>query len=677
MPEGVGYGDDKAVAAERAGPITPEEHELIIEFFEDSEEAGHENRQLMNRDQDYYDNHQLDSHELATLRKRGQPTNVDNRIGAKIDFLIGLESQQRTDPRCFPRNPNDEEAAEAATDGLRYVKDAENLDQIFSSAWSDMIVPGFCAVEVNIRETRRGIEVWLEHHPWDYSFYDPHSRKHDFEDARYLGVVKWMDASAAREQWGDKAEDIDQMFIDERTNDFEDKPGWKTWTQRGKRKRIRVVQICWKVRDQWKWAIFSKGVVFVGGDVPFQDQEGNTECPLIFQSAYVDRHNNRYGSVRRLIGPQDETNARRAKMLHLLHMRQTWSRQGAFDDVDDIKRELARPDGHIEVNGVFGEDWGIIDNTAQIQGQAELLQESKASIDSIGANNALQGRTGESASGRAIQASQQGGMIEIARLTDRHRHFKNRVYRSVWNRIRQYWTEEKMIRVTDDENNVRFVGFNRTITKADKLLEDAEKQGMPKDEAQQRLQQAIQQNPAIIPDLQSEIRVNVAADMDMDINVEEVPDVVSVQQEQFDELSKLLQSGIPLEDPRMKLLISASSLRDKDKLLEQIEGNQAPSPEQQAAAELNQRAQAAQVKAIELQNKKTEAEIAKTYADLQRGEAPETIDLERDELEKTELRARIEKTRADGIKSLAQADAADGVMGNLMNPQPPVQQSAA
>jgi len=66
-------------------------------------------------------------------------------------------------------------------------------------------------------------------------------------------------------------------------------------------------------------------------------------------------------------------------------------------------------------------------------------------------------------------AKQQGGMIEITALTD-HLHLLTReVYRHIWMRIRQFWTEEKWIRVTDDERNVRFVGLNRPITLEERL----------------------------------------------------------------------------------------------------------------------------------------------------------------------------------------------------------------
>ena len=40
---------------------------------------------------------------VTELRKRGQPPVVINRIARKVDWLLGLEAQRRTDPRAFPR----------------------------------------------------------------------------------------------------------------------------------------------------------------------------------------------------------------------------------------------------------------------------------------------------------------------------------------------------------------------------------------------------------------------------------------------------------------------------------------------------------------------------------------------------------------------------------------------
>ena len=104
-------------------------------WFEDAEEATQQARKNSERDRDYYDGRQFTAEELKILRDRGQPDIVINRIQPKVNFLLGWEATNRTDPRAFPRTPADEDASEAATDALRYVHDQGDLQTMFSDAW--------------------------------------------------------------------------------------------------------------------------------------------------------------------------------------------------------------------------------------------------------------------------------------------------------------------------------------------------------------------------------------------------------------------------------------------------------------------------------------------------------------------------------------------------------------
>ena len=51
-------------------------------------------------------------------------------------------------------------------------------------------------------------------------------------------------------------------------------------------------------------------------------------------------------------------------------------------------------------------------------------------------------------------------MIQLGDLLDNLRHLDRRVFRAMWARMRQFWTAEKWMRVTDDERNVKWVGLN-------------------------------------------------------------------------------------------------------------------------------------------------------------------------------------------------------------------------
>src|SRR6478736_4690674 len=100
----------------------------LVKMFEDSESATREARKLAERDRDYYDGKQWTETEVRALQDRKQPVVTYNRIQRKIDYLSGLEKQQRKDPKAFPRTPKDEEAADAATDSIRYACDDNDWD---------------------------------------------------------------------------------------------------------------------------------------------------------------------------------------------------------------------------------------------------------------------------------------------------------------------------------------------------------------------------------------------------------------------------------------------------------------------------------------------------------------------------------------------------------------------
>ena len=575
----------------------------LIAWFDDYEEASEDARKKSERDRDYYDSKQYTAAELKVLRERGQPDVVINRIKPKIDFLMGYEATNRTDPKAFPRTPQDQDASEAATDALRYVKDATDLDQKFSNAWETIMIEGVGGLELTVEPNEDGTtEIVPVMWDWDRVFYDPHSRRHDFSDARYLGGVLWMDADEVKERWPDQAEAIDYTLNEASiSRTFDDRPN--RWvgraSQAGNRKRIRLVQMYYKRGYKWLHCTFTKGVKLEETEVPFVDQKGQSWCPMLLQSAYVDRENNRYGLVRIMIGVQDEINKRRSKALHRLTMRQVRMEQGAVDDIEHARVELTKPDGLIITNPGF--EFEMLEKGTDVAAELQLLQEAKGEIELMGPNAALLGKDESAPSGKAILANQQSGQTEIALLMDRHRHLKRRTYQRIWDLVRQYKKEEWWVRVTDNEQNVKFVGFNRPVTLKEELQKRLTSSGAPEEQIAPQMAE-IEQMAQVDPRLSEVVRTeNVPADMHMDITIEEVPDVASVQEEQFQQLASLAPAVV--FPPQV--YIEASSLRNKRRLLEIMNGGQQIDP---VAAEM-------QKISAEQAMKKTEAEIAKLRAE--------------------------------------------------------------
>ena len=307
------------------------------------------------------------------------------------------------------------------------------------------------------------------------------------------------------------------------------------------------------------------------------DEFGEPSNPIEAQSAYVDRENERYGAVRGWINPQDEINHRRSKALHMLSNLRVIADKGTVPSATRALNQLKSGSAWIEKLGEG--EINILDNNDFAQGQLALLQEAKAEIDDQGPNSAL-GGDAPNQSGRALEARQAGGQVELGPLYDGHRAFKKRIFRQIWNRIKQFWDEEKWVRVTDDENNMKFVGLNQQVTQR---MQMAEQLGVPEEQVELVLQQqGVQVLPGML-DQVIETRANVT-EIDVDIILEDAPDVVNIRQEQFAEIVNLAQVYGPQFVP-FEMILKLSSLRNKDDIIEQLSGE---SPEAQAQLEQQQ-----------------------------------------------------------------------------------------
>lgn len=616
----------------------------LCQMFEESEDASINARKLAERDRDYVDNIQLTAEEISALGKRKQPPVVINRIKRKVDFLKGYEMGQRVDPRALPRTPKHEDDASSIEQALRYVAEEQDFDQLRSRVWDNLLVEGAGGYRVGIKDGYDGIEITLNRVPWDRMFADPHSSEPDYSDARYLGLVRWEDRDEALAQYKDNpnADDIltDTLNSASISDTYDDKPKFRVWADK-KRRRVRICQIWVKRREQWFFAEYTKGGILRAGPSPHVTDRGESDCELLFGSAYVNRDGERYGLIREMIGPQDEINKRRSKSLHLLNTNQIITEEGAID-IESVRREAARPDGVIQVPPGSLDKVKIETRLDLAQGHMQLLQEAKNEIDMMAGNIALQGNALQrsAASGKAIIASQQGGAMEIAPLMDALRHLDIRVFRAIWYRIRQYWTAEKWVRITDDERNIKWVGLNV-------------------DPRQFEMMAAM--NPAMAEQVQGV--VGNLSELDCDIIIDDAPDGLTPQLEQFQALVELKKMDANGELPFRAILTAMPNLKNKEQVLAMMDQGQQPSPQQQMAQQL-------QIRGAEAKVAETEANAMLKQAQAQaalRPEQPQQGDPGPTFAEQAETMASAEQKRSAAVLNYAKAEQAQ--VETLLAPQ--------
>lgn len=578
-----------------------------LDYFTEAEELSQQSREMSERCRDYYDHKQWTPTEAETLRKRKQPVITRNRIKPKVDYLKGAEIQTRTDPKAAARTPGDENAAQVATDAVRYVYDRTRFPKIKSDVFENLTIEGTGGVEVYVKPSRDNeMDICIRRYQWDRLGWDPHSRERDFSDSTYRYAIAWMDYEQAVDRYPGKNEALENTVSMEGavSDTYDDAPRYR-WTD-NKRKRVRVVKLEYLHKNEVYVCEFTKGGFLAEPEPsPYVDDSGIPEWSIILQSAHVDRNGNRYGYVHAWLDIQDEINKRASKHLHLVSVRQTYSTEGASEDIQKLKQELAKPDGHLKFQrGEYGKDFGVLPTMDQAGAQFQLLQEAKQEIDSVGVNAALSGAEERDLSGNAIRKLQQGASTELKPLFEAISQFDNQVCRAVWNRIKQFWTAEKWIRVTGDDDAPKWIGINIPVTVGEQLQE--EQGGIPPE---------IADDPRL--NMVAGVKNNIA-EIDVDFIIVEVPDTVNSMQEQFEALTAIYPH-IP-DDKKgaaFEMLVEASSLPNKKKVLDRFKGDDDDPATQKATAMAERMA--------ELQAALAEAKVELTKAQAENQKAMSVV----------------------------------------------------
>lgn len=552
------------------GAVTDDQHGILVKWVNEADDGTVESRKLSEKARDYYDSKQWTAAEEKKLALQKQAATVRNRIKPKMDGLMGMERSNRTTAKALARTPKHAAAAQAATESVRFVLQDNTYNNSRSSAWENLLIEGTCGIEAIVKKVKGKIKIALNHINWDRLIYDPHRRHKDFGDAKYLGQYIWMDHADAVAKYP-AAKDILEYTISN-SSTFDDKPNWVDSI----RKRVRVIELYWKDGGEVKYAVFTRGGYCVEPKVsPYKNEEGETVWPYEFAYMFLDREGNAYGACKQLLDIQDEVNKRGSKALHLMSVRQTFGTKGAVEDVNKTRAELAKPDGHIEfTHGEMGKDFGILPTGDMAAGQFQLLAEAKAEIDAVSYNAAAAGKETRIMSGVALRNREAASQTELAPMFDVLKSLDIRVYRKVWNLIKQYWDEEKWIRVTDDENNLKWVGLNKPMTKGEQAIKLAEEQGVPPDQMQQ-MHQMLAQDPMSKQIVSTD---NDIAEMDMDIIMSDAPDTLTTQIEDFQVLGEMVKSGFQM--PPIAV-IEVSPLSNKEKIIKMMKEAPQLSPEHQ------------------------------------------------------------------------------------------------
>ena len=523
--------------------------------------------------------------QLRDMKAKGLSPNTQNHLKRKINGIVGVMERQRRDPKAFPRTPQHEEGAELATMTLNFETDHENFQDKSRAATFHAATDAIGGVELGLKPTKTegDYDITIEKvDPGDFG-YDPRSKEADFSDARQMWTSKWFSIEEAIELVPDKEDELRATAGDDGEDLTTDPAVNRKWFEvdsQGNAKKVLIVDFWYKFRGEWHWMLFTGSAVLKEGVSPFFDENGDQICKFIMFAACRDQDGDAYSFVRDLKGAQHEINAWNIGLIYDILSRRLIIEGEVPENVEEIRREWARKDGTVIIRQ--GSKVTLDDKSRDIQGALLARQNSQDFIDNVAINPAVVGENKGKQSGRAISLLQQAGLAELGMFIAEHKAWKLRVYRAMWTQIQRYWTAERWVRVTDDEQVAQFIKVNGV--------------GVDPETGIPRLENAL-------------------GSLDVDIIIDDGPDFVNAMQDVFETLSEMAAGGSPIP-PQAIIEVAPLPMKTKKKINEMMQPQQPP-PEAQQAIQIELAKGAAEVRETDASTRLKQAQAAKAAADAQ------------------------------------------------------------
>lgn len=581
----------------------------MVDQFRDGTEPG---RLLAYRGRRYVDGDQLRGLENS-MRAAGMPRVQRNEIKPAVLGLLGVIQQSKVDPKACPRNPSNEDQSDVASKVLRFIADANKFHVIKVDAADNHLVEGVCGAIIESDQQKGAAIIRI---PYSDAIYDPRSRNADFSDARYKGIGKWMDVDDVERLFpmfrGELGVVFSASWSEGGSGLFEDKPDsliQTNWVNKRER-RMFVVELYHR-EDVWTRSVFYVGGVLEQAPSPYLDEYGEPMCPIELGSCYIDNENQRTGVTATMLSPQDELNAYVAEAKWLSSSRQLQVADPSFPpEVDSVTASKEAK----KANGVIPTGYQIVPTTDLFQGKLLMIESARQAIVRQAPTPAvLAEASAANQSGRSRLVLQQAGMTEIARALGRLEEWENRVYRQAWLRVKQFMTDPWFIRITGDDGKPGFETVNQPVGP----------DGKPMDP-----QQAMMAQQMGVP---VSIKNNLAT-MDVDIEVETIPDTANLQAEQFDGLAPLLPQlaeGFGVKKA-FEVGLALSAIPDKARIKEMLEDdpNENPQAQQMMAMQAQMQQVMAQLAQMDAQSKieKTQSETQLNLAKIKEIDAEILVD---------------------------------------------------
>lgn len=628
-------------------------HARLMSFYRQELDRQQENRAQQAIDEDFYDNIQWSEEDIRVLKERGQAPICYNVISTTVNWLINSQKRMKANFKILPRRKDGGKQAERKTQLLKYLADVNRTEFDVSQAFEDAVKAGIGWIEDGAQNEDDGEQIYSRYESWRNVLWDSAGVQKDTSDWRYIFRSKWVDQDVATAMFPDRAGLIEHScsqasaFLSDGDDgddamdsqeDMLDSFAAGNSVDQYARSRVRLIE-CW-FRVPMKVKKISGGEF--SGEMYDESSRGHqaditsgkavvvermmmrvhvaimTTAGMLFHSESPYRHNNfpltpvwgnrrardgmPYGIIRGLRDIQEDINKRASKALAILSSNKVIMDEGAVDDIDDFRDEVAKPNAVIVKKPNKSIELAVDRDLAPAH--LDLMSRSIAMIQQVGGvTDEAMGRTTNAVSGVAVTARQEQGQLATAHFFENLRLARQIQGEKQLSLIEQYFSQEKQFRITNMRGNPEYITVNDgmpendiTATKADFIVSEAEWNATIRQAQTEELFALMQQIGPVAPQV-------IMAMLDLVI---EGMDITNRE-----ELVKRIRAITGQRDP------DAEELTPEEQAKMQAQAQQAQMQQRAQMAELARVEADAQLKAAQAQ--KAQADIRKLLSDIASG----------------------------------------------------------
>lgn len=441
----------------------------LKDSFQVGYEAFEESRKEADMIWDLYHNRHYTDEQKAILANRGQPAETFNVIKLFARMLVGYYSTIVNTVVISPTNPRDIDTAATLNDVVENVFEDNRFDIEGDTIKLGGMVSGLLCAYTNVVDTgardnfNRPINKVVTHHIRDSELVlDPMSVKDDYSDARYIHRFRWLSEDAVRKTFGVKVLDkLDSHYnflnIDEAEFTFnygEPFTGYyKVFDN------YLIVHTVMEDDVGQSWSCFWSGDFMLRKEkITFKE----ARWPYRVQKLHASDKTEYYGIFREIRESQHALNQAVIKIQLMVNSEKVLVEDGSVENIDDFKDAYNRVTGVIPVTSLSGIK--VEKLSKEIQDQYIIIDRSLDRIQRVlGINDSFLGMAFASDSGRKVKLQQNATIMSLRYITARIESFYKSLGMDIAKLVKQYYTANQILMVTDQVVGERWTEVNKPI----------------------------------------------------------------------------------------------------------------------------------------------------------------------------------------------------------------------